>query len=108
MGTQYRKAITKYAMYITLIQIAQMVGGMFVTIRAVMYQTAGEECHVDWTNSMLGLTMYASYFVLFLKLFFDNLKKRSVRETVRQMSRKITQNVLDQTDGSRDGEAWAE
>merc|ERR1712039_1015240 len=51
-------------------------------------------------NSVLGLAMYASYFVLFLKLFVDNYylkprtqRLRSVREVVRSMSRKITQNV---------------
>merc|ERR1712187_394962 len=81
-----------------------MLGGMWITVKAVLYQASGEECHVDRTNSALGLGMYASYFVLFLKLFFDNLKKRSVRQAVRQMSRKITQHVSDQADACNEKE----
>merc|ERR1712203_935048 len=69
MGTRYRKAVTRYAIYITLLQLVQMLVGMFVTAKAVLYQAAGDDCHVNKTNSVLGLSMYASYFVLFFKLF---------------------------------------
>ena len=69
MATPYRRYITPYAIFITLAQLLQMLVGMFVTIKAVMYQNAGQECHVNRTNSVLGLTMYLSYFVLFFKLF---------------------------------------
>jgi len=72
MGTRYRKAVGRYAMFVTVMQLAQMVVGMLVTLSAVMHQAAGEECHVNKTNSVLGLTMYASYFVLFSKLFVEN------------------------------------
>merc|ERR1711908_201261 len=112
MGTQYRKAVSRYAIYITLLQLVQMLVGMFVTIKAVMYQAAGEECHVNKTNSVLGLSMYASYFVLFFKLFVDNYylkpkslaKKKSLREVARNMSRKITQCVEDEAEGKAEGE----
>lgn len=74
--TQYSKAARdackRFAMYITLLQIAQMVVGIGVTVRAIAVQAAGGECHVNKTNSILGLLMYASYLVLFLKLFLDN------------------------------------
>jgi len=100
MGTRHRRVVAPYAIYITLLQLVQMLVGMFITIKAVLHQIAGEECHVNKTNSVLGLAMYASYFVLFLKLFLDNYylkprtqRQRSVREVVRSMSRKITQNV---------------
>merc|ERR1711979_41692 len=101
MGTQYRKAVSRYAIYITLLQLVQMLVGMFVTIKAVQYQAAGEECHVNKTNSLLGLSMCASYFVLFFKLFIDNYylkpravpKTRSLREVARSVSRKMTQTV---------------
>merc|ERR1712174_192871 len=72
MGTRYRKAVTPYAIYITLLQLVQMLVGMFVTVKAVLYQAAGDECHVNKMNSALGLSMYASYFVLFFNLFVDN------------------------------------
>lgn len=71
-GTKYRKMVSPYAIYITIFQLVQMLVGMFVTIKAVIYQASGEECHVNKTNSILGLAMYASYFVLFAKLFVDN------------------------------------
>merc|ERR1711948_110807 len=98
---RYRKAVTRYAIYITLLQLVQMLEGMFVTVKAVLYQAAGEECHVNKTNSVLGLSMYASYFVLFFKLFVDNYylkpraapRTRSLREVARSVSRKMTQTV---------------
>merc|ERR1711972_412806 len=103
MGTQYRKMVSRYAIYITLLQLVQMLLGMFVTIKAVLYQAEGQECHVNKTNSFLGLSMYASYFLLFFKLFVDNYylkpraiaKKKSLREVARTMSRKMTQTVED-------------
>merc|ERR1711933_226436 len=106
MGTRYRKLVTPYAIYITLLQLVQMLVGMFVTVKAVLYQAAGDECHVNKTNSVLGLGMYASCFVLFFKLFVDNyylkpktLKKRaSLREVARSVSRKMTQHVTDEAD----------
>merc|ERR1711972_708831 len=104
-------AVAPYAIYITLLQLAQMLVGMFVTMRAVQHQAEGEECHVNKTNSVLGLAMYASYFVLFFKLFVDNycLKPRgqkrrpTVREVARSMSRKITQTVEAEAEGLDDG-----
>merc|ERR1712050_346116 len=105
MGTSYRKAVSRYAIYITLLQLLQMLVGMFITVKAVLHQAAGEECHVNKTNSVLGLAMYASYFVLFFKLFVDNYclkpktrRQKSIREVVRSMSRKITQNVEAEVD----------
>merc|ERR1712060_678934 len=107
MGTKYRKMVSRYAIYITLLQLVQMLVGMFVTIKAVLYQAAGEECHVNKTNSFLGLCMYASYFILFFKLFVDNYylkpraapRSRSLRDVARSMSRKMTQSVEDEADG---------
>eukprot|EP00933_Yihiella_yeosuensis_P022269 TRINITY_DN1751_c0_g1_i1.p1 TRINITY_DN1751_c0_g1~~TRINITY_DN1751_c0_g1_i1.p1 ORF type:complete len:431 (-),score=87.65 TRINITY_DN1751_c0_g1_i1:482-1699(-) len=79
-ATKYRKLVTPYAIFITLAQLLQMVVGMYVTVKAVLYQAEGNECHVNKTNSVLGLLMYFSYFVLFSKLFVDNylLKKKAL------------------------------
>lgn len=71
-ATSYRKYVAPYAIFITLAQLVQMLVGMFVTAKAVMYQMADEECHVNRTNSFLGMLMYASYFVLFGVLFMEN------------------------------------
>jgi hypothetical protein len=113
-ATKYRKKVVPYAIYITLLQLLQMLVGMFVTVKAVMYQAGGDECHVNKTNSILGLTMYASYFVLFFKLFVDNYylkpkgpkKQPSVRDVMRSVSRKITQVIDD--DGNEDDKAKQE
>lgn len=77
VSTRYRSWVTPYAIFITLGQLAQMLVGMFVTIKAVTYQLDGMECNVNKTNSVLGLLMYFSYFVLFFKLFIDNYVTRS-------------------------------
>merc|ERR1711897_76290 len=106
MTTQYRKYITPYAILITLAQLAQMLVGMFVTIKAVMYQDEGLECHVNKTNSILGLAMYFSYFLLFFKLFIENYvtqtrkrggegdglppKRKSLAAATRALSRTIS------------------
>jgi len=80
-ATKYRKRVAPYAIFITALQILQMAVGMWVIWKAMMYQAAGEECHVNKRNSILGLAMYASYFVLFLKLFVENYisKQRGLR-----------------------------
>merc|ERR1712232_171028 len=112
MGTRCRKLVTPYAIYIALLQLVQMLVGMFVTVKAVLYQAAGEERHVNKTNSVLGLGMYLSYFVLFFKLFVDNyylkpktLKKRaSLCEVARSVSRKMTQHPCDETETQEGGE----
>merc|ERR1712061_435327 len=113
-ATKYRKKVVPYAIYITLMQLLQMLVGMFVTIKAVMYQTADEECHVNKTNSVLGLAMYARYFLLFFKLFVDNYypkpktartpqKRPTMREVARSVSRKMTQAIEDECDADADG-----
>merc|ERR1712151_1259078 len=81
----------------------QMLVGMYVTIKAVIHQKHGEECHVNKTNSVLGLGMYFSYFVLFFKLFVDNycLKRKEAPQLPRKPSvsldavRKASERTLD-------------
>merc|ERR1712066_426571 len=67
------------------------------------HQKHGEECHVNKTNSVLGLGMYFSYFVLFFKLFVDNycLKRKDAPQLPRKPSvsldavRKASEKALD-------------
>ncbi|KAJ1456507.1 GNS1/SUR4 family-domain-containing protein [Pelagophyceae sp. CCMP2097] len=70
--TSFRKAVQKFAIYITLLQLCQMLLGISIIVRAILYQIGGKECNVNKTNSILGLAMYFSYFGLFLKLFLEN------------------------------------
>jgi len=85
-ATKYRKLVSPFAIFITLAQLLQMVVGMYVTVKAVLYQVNGNVCHVNKTNSVLGLLMYFSYFVLFSKLFVDNylLKKKQALDSKSQ------------------------
>ena len=76
-----RPTVKRFAVGVTLLQLAQMVVGIFVTVRAVVYRANGRECAVNKTNSLLGLAMYASYFLLFAKLFAENyVLKRKAKE----------------------------
>lgn len=88
-ATKYRKAVQPYAIFITLGQLLQMVVGMWVTIKAVLYQASGEECNVNKTNSVLGLAMYFSYFVLFAELFISNYLRKQ-KKTGTQKSKTIS------------------
>ena len=78
-----RQILKTTAPYITTVQIVQMVVGMSVisfSAYAHLTQTysqegatnTGEGCAVDPANYKLGLAMYASYFVLFALLFYQN------------------------------------
>ena len=80
-ATKYRKRVTPFAIFITLAQLLQMLVGMYVTVKAVFHQARGEECHVNKKNSVLGLGMYFSYFVLFFKLFIDNYCTKDHKKT---------------------------
>ena len=66
------KPVFKLAIFITSIQISQMVAGISVIIYAAYTQIIGGfYCNVHPVNWKLGLAMYASYFVLFSLLFYQ-------------------------------------
>lgn len=66
---RWRRSVRPFAILITLLQISQMVVGIVVTLSALHFSAEGKVCHVNHTNSWLGLSMYTSYFVLFLEFF---------------------------------------
>lgn len=63
-----RKGLRVFAPLITFVQIAQMVGGLVVSVVAAIGSTAGA-CGVTSANWKLGMAMYVSYFFLFVMLF---------------------------------------
>ena len=67
-GPRGRRFAKRFARFITTIQLAQMVGGITVTIASVVFHGRGDTCYVSLANSALGLMMYTSYFVLFAQL----------------------------------------
>lgn len=61
--------------FITFLQIAQMVGGIYITIIAAFgseSQGCGRWLHREARGVAGALFMYASYFVLFARLFYDS------------------------------------
>lgn len=56
-------------MLITLLQLSQMVVGITVTVASIAYHGYRMTCYVSLLNSLLGLLMYTSYFLLFFALF---------------------------------------
>jgi len=72
MGTPKIKKLAKpFAMTITSMQILQMIMGMVVLMVVMTAQAQGRICHNSKSNTILGLGMYFSYFVLFAKLFLE-------------------------------------
>jgi len=59
------------AMVITFMQISQMIVGLLVNAWTMQSKQNGLPCHVSDENIKASLLMYASYFVLFCKFFYD-------------------------------------
>lgn len=67
-------------MGITLFQLSQMVVGVFIGVYVYRLKQAGIPCGVTDNNMYLSFIMYFSYFLLFMKFFYDAYlkpKKRS-------------------------------
>jgi len=74
-GKNGRKFAKRFSMLVTILQLVQMVVGITVTVASAVYHYQGEPCYVSLANSVIGLLMYLSYFVLFAKLFNDHYVK---------------------------------
>jgi len=76
------------AMFITSIQLTQMVVGCVVNYIAHVMKQDGLECHVSDRNIKLSFLMYTSYFVLFGHFFYHAYIVKSddhgIKEKVRQ------------------------
>nr|XP_033199831.1 elongation of very long chain fatty acids protein 6-like [Bombus vancouverensis nearcticus] len=58
------------AMFVTTLQLSQMVVGCILTASAYYYvHSAQVECHVTPLNIKLAMLMYLSYFILFVRFF---------------------------------------
>uniref|UniRef100_A0A7S1MS62 Elongation of fatty acids protein n=1 Tax=Neobodo designis TaxID=312471 RepID=A0A7S1MS62_NEODS len=78
------KAIVKpFAMSITVLQLVQMVFGLYVTLRIqlILNSEGPAACAgADPMVNLAGLGMYASYFVLFANFFYHNYIKAGGRK----------------------------
>eukprot|EP00466_Bigelowiella_natans_P003916 jgi/Bigna1/53016/estExt_Genewise1Plus.C_140097 len=70
--------VKPFGIFITFMQITQMVVGMIVTATSAYHHTTGGDaaCHVNGPNYRMGLAMYGSYFMLFVKLFMQKYCKK--------------------------------
>ena len=85
VSAQTRHVVRPFAPCLTILQLLQMVGGIIVTVASAVYSTTeGMGCHYNATNTLLGLVMYLSYFVLFFELFLDRRRKRQTEQRTGQ------------------------
>lgn len=61
----------RWAQFVTISQLSQMVVGVFVCGLNVHYINQNLPCNVDRENLKWGVIMYSSYFALFLKFFIE-------------------------------------
>lgn len=64
---KFKKTVKSWDMYVTALQLSQMVVGIIVCSAVFYFQSEGgvEACDMTVTNYRAGFLMYASYFVLF-------------------------------------------
>ncbi|GMR39291.1 hypothetical protein PMAYCL1PPCAC_09486, partial [Pristionchus mayeri] len=67
------------AMFITVLQISQMVVGITIGISVFRIKSSGGECQQRWDNLFLNLGMYFSYFLLFCNFFYHAYLKKNNR-----------------------------
>lgn len=74
----YRHWVRPIAPYITMLQIIQMVIGLYVELYSLYQLYLGKGCDSNKTNIRLGTIMYLSYFILFTQMYLNNyiFKKR--------------------------------
>ena len=98
-GSKGRALVRPFAMFVTSIQLCQMVMGIAVTVSAAYFSSSaggGHDCSVNPTNSFLGLSMYLSYFLLFGELFLryygsKGLKNNNKAQAKREQGGKKTE-----------------
>lgn len=72
-----KRFVKAVAPLVTIIQITQMVYGLFINAFAVWNYAAGPGCHIQIVAVYSAVVMYASYFVLFSKLFLESRRPRA-------------------------------
>lgn len=59
------------AMFVTVIQILQMIMGVYIGITIYGIKSAGRPCQQTWDNLYFSFAIYGSYFILFANFFFQ-------------------------------------
>lgn len=67
------------AMFITVLQILQMIIGVVIGITTYYLKSNGVSCQHKWTNLYFSFLIYFSYFLLFCNFFYHAYLKRNNR-----------------------------
>ncbi|VDM95336.1 unnamed protein product [Thelazia callipaeda] len=67
------------AMMVTVLQILQMIGGVFIGINILQIKLSGRSCQQTWSNLYFSFTIYFSYFLLFCNFFYYTYLKKGNR-----------------------------
>ncbi|DAZ94473.1 TPA: hypothetical protein N0F65_003509, partial [Lagenidium giganteum] len=95
----------RWAQFVTIIQLSQMVVGVAVCALNVYYMRVDMPCNVDRENLKWGIIMYSSYFALFLKFFIERYFFKSSRSPANaQRTKKIQTTAMAVGGGSGSGE----
>jgi hypothetical protein len=93
------------AMSITSLQILQMFVGIFVVGYASVTQLMGSICQTDPSSLLIGCVCYGSYFILFLRFFFNvyfrsqkkgkhSIEEKLIFEQKKQPSKDSNENMI--------------
>lgn len=63
------------AMFVTVIQILQMIMGVYIGITVYGIKSAGQPCQQTWENLYFSFLIYFSYFLLFCNFFYQVVKR---------------------------------
>ncbi|KAI6207178.1 hypothetical protein M3Y94_01000600 [Aphelenchoides besseyi] len=69
------------AMFITILQILQMVMGVYIAFTINSLKSAGKPCQQTWENLFFSFAIYGSYFLLFVHFFYQTYLSRGNRYT---------------------------
>ena len=93
------------SMVLTTLQISQMVVGIVVNVQAYNVFQKGQPCQQSKSNLICSLLMYASYFVLFVKYFYNAYMtpKRRTKVGEKRDQAKLSNGVTKMADGQTNG-----
>jgi len=84
------------AMFVTYMQISQMIGGVLIAVGVARIKASGGYCQQTWENLYFSFILYFSYFLLFCNFFYHAyLKKNNRYNVVDQKMNKTKKKVMD-------------
>ncbi|KAF7637695.1 Elongation of very long chain fatty acids protein [Meloidogyne graminicola] len=75
------------AIFVTLLQISQMIVGLVISIYTFRLKSVGIECQNTWTNLYVSFLIYSTYFLLFCNFFYQTYLRSGNRYTNRKIAK---------------------